>query len=314
MPRFDSPAVSRRAVLALTAGLPFACAKKRRSASRDAAPAPTATRTVDARVDEFAALERSVGGRLGVCVLDAKTGALFGHRMGDRFGMCSTFKVLLAGLILREADAKRLSLDTSIAYSKSDMVPYAPVTSKRRRMRVVELAEAAQTVSDNVAANLLIKRLGGPAAFTAMLRATGDSVTRLDRYEPDMNLVPAGEVRDTTSPHAMAESVRRFVAGDLLTDRSRELLSAWMEKTKTGRKRLRAGLPTEWRIGNKTGTGIAKSMANKTNDVAVVTTPAGAVHIVSAYYESDAAYETIRDRDQAVLAEVGRLAAARFAD
>ena len=225
--------------------------------------------------------------------------------------MCSTFKLLLAGVVLREVDRGALSLEQRIEYDESDLVPYAPVTTEnlaQGSMSVGDLAEAAQKTSDNVAANLLVRLLGGPAAFTQRLRACGDTVTRLDRYEPEMNQVVAGEVRDTTSPRAMAASVSRFVLGDLLSPESRATLTGWMEATRTGRKRIRAGLPEGWRAGDKTGTGIGPGEVSKYNDVAVVWPPDRPPLVIAAYYETAQPSEGMRDEDQAVLAEVGRIA------
>lgn len=260
----------------------------------------------------FAALEDRVGGRLGVCVLNHATGAVHGHRLDERFGMCSTFKVLLAGVVLRLADSGGLDLERFVAYDERDLVFHAPVTTghlSEGGMTIGALAEAAQKTSDNVAANLLIRELGGPDAFTRRLREYGDPVTRLDRYEPEMNFVPEGEVRDTTSPRAMASSVAAFVLGDLLGPERRAILTGWMEATRTGRKRIRAGLPEDWRAGDKTGTGIAEGMVNKYNDVAVVWPSAGPPHAIAAYYDAPGSFDDMRDEDQAVLAEVGRIAA-----
>lgn len=260
----------------------------------------------------LARLESSSGGRLGVHVLDSGSGRQFGHNADQRFGMCSTFKLLLAAVVLREADAGRLTLDERLTFGKYDMVPYAPVTEKHLAeggMTVAALTEATQTTSDNVAANLLMRRLGGPAAVTERLRVMGDDVTRLDRWEPEMNLVPVGEERDTTTPRAMAASVARIVHGDLLTPASRERLRDWMIATTTGKRRLRAGLPPDWIAGDKTGTGIAPAMSNKYNDVAVVWPAGKAPLVIAAYFEASGHFESMRAEDEAVLAGVGRIAA-----
>jgi beta-lactamase class A len=259
------------------------------------------------------ALEARAGGRVGVYVLDTGTGRAVGHREDERFAMCSTFKLPLAAVILREADAGRVALDEQIRFSAQDMVSFAPVTGRHvaeGRMTVAALAEAAQVTSDNVAANLLLQRLGGPAAFTAMLRATGDVATRLDRPEPMVNLVVAGDERDTTTPRAMATTMSKFLAGDLLSRASRDRLLAWMEATATGAKRIRAGLPAGWRAGDKTGTGMADAMTDKYNDVAIAWPPGRPPLLIAAYFDSARRSQEMRDEDQEVLADVGRLAAA----
>lgn len=261
----------------------------------------------------LAGLEERSGGRLGVCLLDSGSGRTLGQRADERFGMCSTFKLPLAAAVLREADAGRIALDERIAFGKDDLVPYAPVVEKHLAegaMSIAALAEATQTTSDNVAANLLMRRLGGPAQLTANFRAMGDAVTRIDRWEPEMNLVPGGEARDTTTPRAMAGLVARIFGDELLAPASRELLRGWMIATQTGRRRLRAGLPAGWVVGDKTGTGISPQMANKYNDVAVVWPEKGAPLVIAAYYEASGHFESMRAEDEAVLAEVGRIAAA----
>lgn len=250
--------------------------------------------------------------RLGACFLDTVTGEVSGHRMEERFALCSTFKLALAAACLREADHGRIDLDEVIAYSEADLLPWAPVTRTnlaKGGMSVAELAQAAQEMSDGVAANLLVRRLGGPAALTARIREMGDTVTRLDRYEPELGLVLSADLRDTTSPLAMAQLVGRITTGDILQRGSRARLLQWMENTNTGPGRLRAGLPAAWRTGNKTGTGRAQGTTNKCNDVAVTFPPDAGPIIISAYFDSGEYTERTEARHEAVLAEVGRIAA-----
>lgn len=263
-----------------------------------------------ARATAFADLERRAGGRLGVGILDTATARVTGHRLDERFGMCSTFKLPLAGVVLAEIDAGRLRADQWVAYTQADIVYHAPVTGPnlgKGGMTVAALAEAAQKTSDNVAANLLLGLLGGPQGFTARLRALGDPVTRLDHFETRMNLVKPGDVTDTTSPRAMARLVHRLVTGDTLTPASRETLLRWMVDTTTGRRRLRAGFPAGWIAGDKTGTAEMVGMPNKVHDVAIAWPPGRAPLIVSCYYEAPVTFDGTRPEDEAVHAEVGRI-------
>ena len=267
----------------------------------------------DSYVERIADLEHRSGGRLGVGLLKLPSEDPVGHRLDERFGMCSTFKLALAAVILKETQEGRLILDRPVNYTSNDIVSYAPVTSQyleRGYMTVAELAEATQMTSDNTAANLLLDLIGGPAGFTDRLRKIGDTSTRLDRYEPEMNLVPPGEVRDTTTPAAMAATVRHIFSGKYLSVQYQQLLQTWMVDTETGLERLRAGFPAAWTAGDKTGTGIADSMANKYNDVAVAWPDDGTPSFVlAAYYEADDTYDTIRDQDEAVLRAVGQITA-----
>jgi beta-lactamase class A len=251
--------------------------------------------------------------RLGVCLLDTASGEVTGHRLDERFAMCSTFKLPMVAACLREADQGRLDLTEVLPYSKSDLLSWAPVTGEhvgRGGLSILELAQAAQEQSDGVAANLLVKRLGGPSAVTAKFREMGDTVSRLDRYEPELGLVLSGDLRDTTSPLAMAQLVSRITTGPLLRPESRQRLLGWMENTRTGTRRLRAGLPATWRSGDKTGTGRAEGTTNKCNDVAITFPPVGSPIVIAAYFDSGEYTPQIEARHEAVLADVGRIAAA----
>jgi beta-lactamase class A len=220
----------------------------------DAAHASGLSHTLTA---ELATIERESGGRLGVAVLDTLSGARAGHRVDERFPMCSTFKLLAAAAVLKRADTGAERLDRRVRIEATDLLSYAPVTKTRAGadMTIMELCEAAMIVSDNTAANLLLATLGGPAGLTEFARALGDTVTRLDRIEPELNEAIPGDPRDTTSPAAMASNLRALTLGDALAPSSREKLTAWLVANKTGDARLRAGLPRDWRVAEKTGTG-----------------------------------------------------------
>lgn len=269
-----------------------------------------AVRRFDAEA-RLAALE--VGqARLGVCFLDTATGEVSGNRMEEYFAMCSTFKLALVAAYLREADHGRIDLEEIVAYSEADLLPWAPVTRQnlaKGGLSIAALAQAAQERSDGAAANLLIRRLGGPSAVTAKIREMGDAVTRLDRYEPDLGLVLSADRRDTTSPSAMARLVRGITTGDILQPRTQKSLLQWMQNTNTGPNRLRAGLPATWRTGNKTGTGRVEGTTNKCNDIAITFPPGRSPIVIAAYFDSGEYTRQTEPRHEAVLAEVGRIAA-----
>lgn len=265
-----------------------------------------------APTEELQALEARSQGRLGVGILDTATGELVGYRQDERFAMCSTFKLALAAEVLRDVDAGKRTLDQFIAYSKADMVAHAPVTEANLSaggMTIGALAKATQITSDNPAANLIMRELGGPEGMTQRLRAAGDPVTRLDRYEPMMNQVVGGDVRDTTSPAAMAGLIARYLTTDYLSQASKDLLIGWMIETQTGLKRIRGGLPVDWKAGDKTGTGLSEGVGDKYNDIAIFWPPGRAPLIMTAYFNTNVGYGDTRDEFQAVLAETGRIAA-----
>ena len=251
----------------------------------------------------LADLEKIHGGRLGVCVLDVATGRRVEHRADERFAMCSTHKFLAAAFALQRVDQGQDSLGRRISYSKDNLVTYSPSTEKHvgDGMTLGELCDAALTLSDNTAANLILDSLGGPAGFTSRVRALGDEVTRLDRIETALNEAKPGDPRDTTTPAAMAENVRKLVLGDALSAPSRDRLASWIVANKTGDKRLRAGIPKDWRVGDKTGSGGN----SQTNDIAVVWPPDRGPLIVTAYYATS---PTSDDEREQVFAELGRLA------
>jgi beta-lactamase class A len=276
-----------------------------------AAPVPKAPAR-KAPTEDLLALEARSQGRLGVGIFDTTTGELVGHRQDERFAMCSTFKLALAAEVLRDVDAGKRTLDQFIPYTQADMVAHAPVTEANLSvggMTIGALAKATQITSDNPAANLIMRELGGPKAMTQRLRAAGDLVTRLDRYEPMMNSVIGDDVRDTTSPAAMARLIARYLTTDYLSQASKDLLIGWMIETQTGLKRIRAGLPIDWTVGDKTGTGLSEGVGDKYNDIAIVWPPGRAPLIVTAYFNTNIGYGETRDEFQAVLAEAGRIAA-----
>ncbi len=260
---------------------------------------------------DLAKLEASSGGRLGVAAFDLASNRLLGHRMGERFTMCSTFKLPLAAAVLQQVDRGALSLTQAIAYTKADLVAHAPAAEKNLEqgsMTISAMAEAAQTQSDNTAANLLLRQLGGPQALTQFFRSVGDETSRVDRYEPELNLWSPGELRDTTTPAAMARSVAAIFGPTVLSPASRALLIDWGRATETGKKRLRASLPADWRAGDKTGT-AGVPLHDKYNDLAFGWPPGRQLLVIAAFFETAAPTDDMRDEDQAVLAEAGRIVA-----
>jgi beta-lactamase class A len=253
----------------------------------------------------LADLEKQSGGRLGVAVFNSENGLKSGHRADERFPMCSTFKLLAAAFILARADRRQEKLDRRIVFTADDLVAGGPITKDRigePGMTFAELCEAAITVSDNTAANLLLASFGGPAGLTAYARSLGDELTRLDRTEPALNEATPGDPRDTTTPAAMLETMRKLLLDNALLPASRDQLIRWLIANKTGTARLRAGLPANWRVGDKTGTGDHGA----TNDIAILWPPDRAPILMTAYFT-----ESTRSGDErnAVLAEVGRIVA-----
>lgn len=249
---------------------------------------------------DWKAIEAASGGRLGVAVLDTAGGPVQGWRLDERFPMCSTFKWLASAFVLNRVDQGQERLDRRIRYGRDVLLPHSPVTQRHvdGGMTLAELCEATITVSDNAAANLILKTYGGPAALTRYARSLGDRQTRVDRYEPQLNEARPGDPRDTTTPRAMAGTLRAALVGDALSPGSREQLARWMEATSTNGKRLRADLPAGWRMGSKTGTGARGS----TNDVGIFWPPGRSPVIVAVYLTQTEAPEDARNAAVAAVA------------
>jgi beta-lactamase class A len=255
-------------------------------------------------------IEEARGGRLGVAVLDSGSGEAAGYRAAERFPLTSTFKLLAAGAVLAQVDAGRMRLDDRIRYGRDELVTYSPVTERyagAEGMTVAALCEAAMTLSDNTAANLMLRSLGGPAGLTAWLRSIGDQVTRLDRWETALNEARPGDPRDTTTPAAMLATMQRLTLGNVLSSGGRAQLLAWLRANRTGDTRLRARLPPGWQAGERTGTGPNGT----SNDVGLLWPPGGAPLLVATYLTEGAADMATRD---AALAEVGVAVAAAWGD
>lgn len=251
------------------------------------------------------ALERRHGGRLGVAVLDTGSGQRLAWRADERFLMCSTSKVFDVAAVLARVDRGEEQLDRRIVFDRAALLSYAPVTRLHAGapgMSIQALCAAALTVSDNTAANLLLHSVGGPAQVTAFMRGMGDPITRLDRFEPELNLTGPGDVRDTTTPRAAVDSLQRLLLGAVLSPPSRARLLGWMRGCLTGTDKLRAGLPPGWQAGDKTGSGAQ----GESNDVAILWSPHGAARLVAAFYVAPQLDAHARS---SVLAEVGRIAA-----
>lgn len=256
----------------------------------------------------FQIIEDRVGGRLGVFARDTTSGRRAAFRAGERFPMASTFKALLAGVVLQKADLGRERLDRRIPVPRT-VLSHSPVTGEHKggSLSVETLCAAITTFSDNTGANLLLDTVGGPSGFTAALRAMGDRVTRLDRYELELNEALPGDPRDTTSPEAVSLLTERLLLGRLLAPVSRLRLAGWMVASQTGARRIRAGVPAGWRVADKTGTGSRGT----TNDFGVIWPAKGgpislAVFLTGSTRPRAECEAAIASATRAALSELGR--------
>ncbi|WP_298332682.1 class A beta-lactamase [Asticcacaulis sp.] len=257
-------------------------------------------------------IQKRHGGRVGVSVRtgtavvqgDTAADGSLNINSSERFALCSTFKWVLAAAILKAVDEGKLSVAQEIRYSKADLLDHSPVTEKhvaKGRLTVGDLCSAAVAVSDNAAANLLLPLIGGPAGLTAFVRGLGDTVTRLDRNEPELNSNIEGDERDTTTPDAMSSLLRTVFTGAVLQPQSLSLLRDWMVATVTGPDMIPAGVPKGWTVGHKTGRGANGAV----NDVAVLWPSGGQPPIFLSIYTTGG---TLDDKARnAVVADITRL-------
>ncbi len=254
---------------------------------------------------EIAAIEAATKGRLGVAVLDSGSGATYAWREDELFPICSTFKFLLAGAVLRRVETGEEQLDRAIPVRAEDLVPHAPVveTAVGKTITVRQLCEATVTLSDNAAANILLASMNGPEGLTAFIRKLGDQITRLDRWEIELNEAKPGDPRDTTTPQAMTALMQRLLLGDALNSASRQQLTDWLIANQTGDARIRAGVPDGWTAGDKTGTGENGTF----NDIAILFPPDRAPILLAVYLTES---PQTMDEANAAIASVARIVTA----
>ncbi|MHC5797091.1 class A beta-lactamase [Lacisediminihabitans sp. FW035] len=255
------------------------------SASRTTTPA-----TVEATSAAFKDLEEHYDARLGVFAIDTGSGNTVRFRADERFAYASTHKVLSAGAILRESNLE--DLDQVVRYTQADLVAYSPITEKHVEtgMPLRNVIAAALQYSDNTAANLMFRQLGGPAALGKTLIEIGDRTTLVARVEPELNEATPGDPRDTTTPRAIGSDLRKFALGSALPKAKRAILTEWLRGNTTGANLIRAGVPSDWTVGDKTGSGGYGTR----NDIAIVWPSAGApivLAVMSSKSTEDAKYD-----------------------
>jgi beta-lactamase class A len=264
-----SHSTTRRTLLLALAATPLARAY--------ATPtAPTAPMPPDMRLVR---LEAASGGRLGVAAWNTADGRQLFHRADERFPFCSTFKMMLSAAVLAKEPSV---LQQNIRYDKAELVAHSPITEEHvdGGMTIEALCAATIQYSDNTAANLLIRHLGGPEAVTAYARSIGDRQFRLDRWETALNSAIPGDPRDTTTPAAMMASLHKLTLGDALPPAKRKIMTDWLIGNTTGATRIRAGVPPSWKVGDKTGAGDYGTI----NDIAILWPPGNKPPIVLAVY------------------------------
>lgn len=261
---------SRRTVLrAVFAALPLSLA----------GTPPISLAQADDHTNALHELERLNRGRLGLALLNSQGTPLVSYRAEERFPLCSTSKLMMTAAVLHASMSEPDIMLKPIAITQQDMLSYSPITKAQvgKSLSLRDLCAAAMQYSDNTAANLLMRQVGGPKGVTAFARAMGDNIFRLDRWEPELNTCLPQDPRDTSSPLAMAASLHAVcLQGQgtpsptgrtaLLGAQQQQQLLAWLRGNTTGAERIAAGTPEKWQVGDKTGSGDYGT----TNDVAIV--------------------------------------------
>ncbi len=275
-----------------TSGVAGASADEKRMDERSAASSD----------EDVAQLEKEYDTTIGLAAANLATGARVNHRADARFPLLSIFKSLAAAALLRDHDSRGETLDRRLWFPPADIIEYSPITEEHvdTGMTVAQACDAASRYSDNAAANLLMREIGGPLAITRFARSLGDRATRLDRWEPDLNSALPGDERDTTTPAAIGQTYARLLAGSALDAGDRRQLRSWMLDNQTSDERFRAGLPRGWRLADKTGSGDYGT----NNDVGVAWSPSGTPFVISVLTRRSAAEAT---GDDALLADLARL-------
>ena len=271
------------------------------------APAPqdqAARPAVAMQAFDLSALERRNGGRLGFVAHDTGSGRKLVWRGEERFVYCSTFKMYLSAATLLRVQAGHERLDRAILITAADMISHAPTTEPAvgGTLTVEQLMKATVELSDNPAANILIREMGGIDALRAWYRSIGDTTTNVDRLEPFMNRRDGD--KDTAQPRQIATNLGWILSTyqplGLMSQYA--LLWNWLIQSPTGQGRIKAGVPQGWTLAHKTGTGGS----GQTNDIGVIHPPTGEPIRIAVYYDAPADLaEVTRD---AVIAQATRLA------
>lgn len=256
-----------------------------------------------ALINEIKQVERNLDARVGFAAYDTETGMRWQYNSEERFALSSTFKTLACAALLNRVDEGKEQLNRSVSVSSSDLVTYSPILEKyadSRDITLFELCEATMTTSDNTAANLIMQSLGGPSSITAFARQLGDDVTRLDRWETELNESAPGDERDTTTPSAMIGNLEQLMLGNVLTDESRDQLASWLINNQVADALFRSAVPSDWIIGDRTGAGGFGSRS-----ITAIIWPLERKPVLVAFYITETT-ASFQERNAAI-AQIGRV-------
>ena len=192
---------------------------------------------------------------VGIAALDLNSGETVSIKGNTPFPMASTVKVAVAALYLAQVDNGRRSLD--------DVINGQSARILMKRMLVH---------SDNRATDILLADLGGPRAVHDWLQDNGVKGLRVDRTIGELlhSKRDLWDRRDSSTPVAMVDLLRRIYRAELIKPQSRNYLLDLMAQCETGKNRMKALLPSGTPVEHKTGT-----LDGLTDDVGFITMPDG---------------------------------------
>lgn len=226
--------------------------------------------------------------------------------------MQSVFKFPLAIAVLQQVEAGKLKLDQQVRFETADLYPgsYSPLQDKYPKAGVDvplrELLRLSVSLSDNIATDILLRLIGGPAAVQRSMDKLGFAAIHVVDTERSMHDDESRQYRNTAEPRAMVGLLRLIADHSPLTPEDTALLNEFMEAPVSSPKRIRGKLPEGTVVAHKSGSsGVEKGMSAATNDVGLITLPDGrrlavAIFVTDAHADTDTIEATIAGTARAI--------------
>lgn len=268
--------------------------------------APPGPEDFDAKLAErLRAVSSRAGGTIGVVVIHVETGRTVAIEGTQELPLYSVFKLPLAISVLKNVEENRLLLEKKIRVTPEDVAPGSQFNldlwRKPVERSVRELIEVSIVRSDNTSSDKLLELIGGPAAVTERMRSMG--FPNIDIHSSSREFAALRDNPNTGSAEDLARLLAQLQQGQILASPQLELLLGFMGRALTGEKRLRGSLPKGTPVADKTGTGEAGS---NTNDVGLITLPAGKGHLAMAVLISGSRLPAVAQ--EKLIAELARVA------
>jgi beta-lactamase class A len=202
--------------------------------------------------------ESNLNAKIAVSIYDMNKKNVWSYRKTYPMPIMSTFKTLACANVLYRSDRGLLDLNKEIEITKKDILKdsWSPVLEKKagQKMTIKKLCDAMMMQSDNSAANIILKEIGGPKKLTAFIKSQGFGKTNITRYEPFLNDVKKGTRKDTTTSREMVRILKKLLYDKKpLSENSRKQLLTWLEQNKVSGSLLRSIVPQSYFIADRTG-------------------------------------------------------------